>query len=243
MICATKNRHTHLEKLVRFFLEQDYTGKHTLLIYNNSVEKLVLGDIKLPENKEIILVNNYLSLETDAPYTNMGDVMQDALTYAYDIGEFDLVSHMDDDDIYLPNHISEGVKGYARGGKMGYKPAQSYFKSAGKLELSANNLEPSIFVGWEYLNQEGYNKDAVTYHQKWLDKLLEHDQISIDKKGIPTLIYDWSGEIPVHKISGNPCAANFDQHTLGSTDVGDGVITPMPQERLQHYYNKKLTHA
>lgn len=233
-ICATKNRHTHLEKLVRCFLDQDYEGPHTLLIYNNAFETQELAKINLPENKKIILINNCMDLKTGLAYTNLGSVYRDALEFLTE--RYDVATHMDDDDVYLPNHISEGVNGI--GYNFAYKPYESYYLDSTGLTRQANVLEPSIFVDFKYLKSQGYFETNVNLHHKWLQPLLERNLIQVHKDGLPTFIYDWSGMIPTWKTSGDPNnPENFNNYTKNSKDWGDRIITPVDKSITKYYLN------
>ena len=244
-ICTTKNRHTHLEKLVRCFLDQDYEGPHTLLIYNNAFESQELGKIDLPENKKIILINNCMDLKTGMAYTNLGSVYRDALQFLTE--DYDIATHMDDDDVYLPCHISEGVKGLERGeAKLGiirtncfaYKPAKSYYLDSIGLTEQVNTLEPSIFVNYKYLREAGYFETNVDLHHKWLNALNVGSRIFVDEDGPATFIYDWSGMIPVWKTSGDPNnPENFNNYTKNSKDWGDRLITPVDPAITKYYLN------
>lgn len=239
-ITATKNRHTHLEKLVRCFLEQDYEGQHTLLIYNNAVEKQTLDKIELPSNKKIILINNNTDLTTKNPYTVLGTIYNDIIHHIdWEIMLKNInptvINHMDDDDFYLPNHLSQGVKGYLKGGKKGYKPAKSFYKDLNGTQLASNVLEPSIFVEWKHIKSYGYLATNADSHHKWLKALVDNDQLFVDQEGTPTFIYDWSGQIPTWKTSGDPNNPNnFNNYTNFSKDCGDQIITPISKE---NYYS------
>src|SRR6188472_2538309 len=123
LLTCTKNRNKHIKRLVRFVLDQTYTD-FVHLIYNNSPIELRLN-ANLPKDK-FILVNNHLSLITKKPYTTLGEIYNDAIKFIPE--DAHLVTFTDDDDIYLENHVEEGVKGYLRGGVKAYKPRRSYYK-------------------------------------------------------------------------------------------------------------------
>lgn len=232
-ICATKNRVSHLRKVIRCFLEQDYTGPSTLFIYNNAKQEQQLGDFELSPNKKIIVVNHSTKLGVERDYNNLGEIYNDILEF---IPLADLVVHMDDDDTYLPDHFSKGLEGYKRGGLLAYKPEKSWFKTHDKLSLEKNVLEPSIFVNYDYLKSEGYFARNVDLHHKWLQPLIEKKQIYVDPNGKATFIYDWSGTIPVWKTSGDPYNPNnFNNYTVNSTDKGTGILLPISKEDLLKY--------
>lgn len=236
-ICATKNRHRHLEKLLTCFLNQDYQGEHTLLIYNNSpIDQVLSTEVLsgLPSNKKVLLINNSKSLATGESYNSLGSIYNDILSYVQKQElQVDIVNHMDDDDVFLPNHISEGVKGYIASGNKAYKPRFSLFRDSKGVQRQNNVFEPSIFVEFKHLCLHGYFDKNVDLHHKWLRPLEKELQILSDPNGIPTFIYDWSGTIDTYKTSGNPdTEKSFSAYAAYSNDVGDRVITPMSKSEL-----------
>lgn len=241
-ICATKNRVTHLTKVIRCFLEQDYEGESTLLIYNNAKEPQELGEFDIPTNKRIIVVNQSTKIGQERDYNNLGEIYNDILEHikVFNIVlRFDLVTHMDDDDTYLPDHFSEGVEGFKRGGLLAYKPEKSWFKTHDKLTLEKNVLEPSIFVDYHYLVSEGYFNRNVDLHHKWVQPLVDNEKFYVDPKGKATFIYDWSGTITVWKTSGDPNnPENFTNYEKNSKDCGTGILLPMTKEDLLKYEPK-----
>lgn len=238
-IMCTYGRHLLLERAVKCFLDQNLDTHHNLLIYNNSSKSLSLDNFPIPENKSILLINNYLDLETDDNYKNVGDIFRDALKFVP--SNTHVVNFMDDDDIFLPNHLLEGQKGMrkaVREGKRAYKPYYSYFKYGTKLSLEHNNMEPSIFVDLSYVKEKGFRRGVGDYHQGWLDPMKEEKLILEDKNGVPTFIYDWSGDNGSWKISGGDnSSSHFEKHHRVSNDFGDGIITPVTDAKIKENYN------
>ena len=234
LITATKNRHRQLERVVRFVLNQT-SDNWVHLIYNNASEILKLDD-NLPKNK-FILINNNISLKTGEPYKTLGEIYTDILKCIPE--DCDVINFMDDDDIFLPNHVEEGLKGLERGGLLAYKPEKSWFKYAkNKPELASNTLEPSIFVKSSHVKQYGFSDETTAQHLKWVNPLVYEKKIFADPLGIPTYICDWSQEIPTFKTSGEPNNPNnFLNYSNWSQDKGDGIITPCSQSWAEHYYD------
>lgn len=237
-ITATKNRHTCLERVVTCFIKQDYEGDSTLLIYNNSSVPLELSpSLVYPKNKSIWLINNHIDYTTKKPYTNLGSIYMDALLHIPQ--GVDVVSFMDDDDIFLPHYVSSGVKGWEKAkkeGKLAYKPKRSYYKDSRGITMAENVLEPSIFVDAVHLKKHGFNETNVDSHHKWLSPLVSEDKILVDGSGVPTFIYDWSGNIPVWKTSGDPNnPKNFENYANWSQDVGDGIISSISEKDYINY--------
>lgn len=232
LITATKNRHTQLEHCIRFSLNQDYDNM-VHLIYNNAGDPQELHE-SLPKGK-YILINNHIDLYTGKPYTNLGAIYRDALFFLPD--SVDIINFFDDDDIFLPYHVSEGVKGFQKGQKKAYKPELSYFKNGHQVSLTGNNMEPSIFVLRSHIVQYGFHLSTSDQHMAWLTPLLEQQQLFVDKVGTPTLLYTWGNHIPTFKTSGaagNP--NNFENYAAFSKDIGDGIITPIENEVAQKLY-------
>ncbi len=236
---ATCGRHTLLERVTRFFIDQDYEGEHILLIYNNSAVEQKLGDFDLPDNKKIILVNNHIDKVTGSIYTTLGAIYRDMLDYIPEGVE--ICNFFDDDDIFLPNHISEGVKGFMRSdpNQKAYKPEKSYYRHPKGLELMGNNLEPSVFVTLGHLREYGYKDNTEDQHMSWFWPLLEKQEMFIDPLGVPSLVYNWGDtDIPTFKTSGNAGHINnFQNYRNFSQDHGDRMITPWTKEQVQKYYN------
>lgn len=204
------------------------------MIYNNSCIAQKLNR-NLPTDR-FILVNNCIDELTKKTYTNLGDIYRDAVKYIPE--DVDVINFSDDDDIFLPNHIEEGVKGLIRGGKTAYKPEKSYFKQRGRTILIENVLEPSIFVKKDHVLQYGFSNTSTPQHHQWLQPLIDSGDIYADPKGIPTLIYDWSQEIPTFKTSGDPLnPKNFTNFDKFSKDEGDRIITPAAIKETVKYYD------
>lgn len=234
-------RSAKVERIIRFFLDQSYNGPATLLLYNNAPypQKLNIEET-IPENKHIILINNYLDLETGGQYTSTGDIFRDALTFVPE--GTDVVNFYDSDDIFLPNHVSEGVNGIIRAHhlmKKAYKPFYSYFLWAKECQLAHNSLEPSIFVDYQYIKKYGFNKTSSSYHDGWLSPLRDNNEMLVDPNGIPTLLYDWQEGHNTFKISGSgdDGPENLRNHRNKEQDFGSGILTPISKEEAQKYYD------
>jgi len=237
LITATKDRHKQLERVVRFVLNQTYTD-WVHLIYNNSA-KLQRLNANLPTDK-FILVNKSLDSKTGKPYTNLGDIYNDALQFVPD--DVDIITFADDDDIYLPNHLEEGIKGLEKGGLKAYKPQKSWFKHGKKTALVENILEPSIFIKADHIHQYGFSAETTAQHHQWLRPLEAENQIFVDPEGVPTYICDWSQEISTYKTSGDPHNPNnFINYSAHTKDAGDGIITPCNQSWANHWCHIKPT--
>lgn len=243
-IMATCGRHKLAERSLRFFLDQDYINEHTLLIYNNSnVEQSLFRNDEILEleakGKHIVLINK----PSDVTYSNLGQIYTDALKHVPE--DTEAIIHWDDDDIFLPNHITEGANGLfdawcsSEGKIMAYKPAKSYYRHPGGIQLMSNTLEPSIFVWAKHIRKYGYSDTTTDQHLQWVNPLVYEQLIKVDEDGKPTLIYNWGDtDIPTFKTSGNAGHPNnFKNYRDFSRDHGDQVLTPWAKEDVQKYYD------
>lgn len=225
LITPTCGRIRCLRRALALFIEQDYTGEHTMLIFNNSDMVLTLRIPELPPNKHVTLINSHVNSVTGNRYTSLGEIQNDMLNFIPDT--IDIVNGFDDDDLILKDHITEGVKGYLRCGKLAYKPKQSWFKHPGGVELMENTMEPSIFVNAKFLKEIGYDSSKNTqHHLTWVHELLRLQEICSDPEGKPTLIYTW-GTDAIYKTSGaGETANNFDNYRAFSQDFDDCIVKP-----------------
>jgi hypothetical protein len=236
LVTATKDRHKQLERVVRFALDQTYED-WVHLIYNNSPTEQRLNK-NLPAGK-FILINNHLSLKTHKPYNTLGDIYNDILTFIPE--DVEVINFMDDDDVFLQNHVEEGVKGIQRGGLLAYKPEKSWYKHMKlKAQLVINTMEPSIFVKKEHVMKYGFSSETTAQHLQWVNPLIQQNQIFVDPDGPPTYICDWSQEIGTFKTSGDPNNPNnFNNYANWSKDSGDQIITPCNESWANHYRRTK----
>lgn len=234
------NRYKCISRIVRMYLLQDYEGESILLLYNNGPQTYELGDIKLPDNKKILLINNNIDLTTKLPYTNTGSIFNDAISFIPK--DVDVASFGDVDDFYSPSHISEGVKGYKKAladGRLGYKPFKSWFKYVKESpRLEHNTMEPSIFVNRDFLVETGMHPVTASYHMKWIDELKLSNRLLQDPLGVPTFLYWWGGDDGVYKTSsGGDSVQAFERLRNWEKDQGSKVIWPCSVEEIQQYYN------
>jgi len=164
----------------------------------------------------------------------LGDIYKDALRFVPE--DTDVINFFDDDDIFLPNHVSCGVAGLEKGGKTGYKPEKSFYRSNTKIVLANNTLEPSMFVLASHIKKHGFSQTTADQHLTWVEPL--KSSIFVDPEGTPTLCYNWGDDFPTFKTSGAPGnPRNFENYRKASADHGDKIITPLSVENCEKYYN------
>jgi hypothetical protein len=229
---ATCGRHTCLERSIKFFLDQDYDNR-CLLIYQNSSTYQELDDF---EGKEkVILINNHLDKQTGQPYKTLGAIYRDTLEHVP--SDTNVITFWDDDDIFIQRHVSGGVAGIKRVARRAYKPKFSYYRHSGGVQLVENTLEPSIFVDAQVIREQGFSDNTSPQHLKWVNWLIDNQEIVSDSNGEPTMCYNWGDNFFTFKTSGDPNnPSNFDNYRTHSQEHGDRVITPWTSEQVEPYY-------
>jgi hypothetical protein len=222
-IMATCGRHFCCERSLSLFLNQCYEKKHLLIYQNSEVAQSINPCIDL---KLVTLVNNCIDSETNEPYKNLGAIYRDAIKYIP--AETDLITFWDDDDIFVRDHIDQGVNGIRRGGKIAYKPKFSYHYDGYSITRQRNNFEPSIFVKLRHVLEYGFSDSTIDQHLKWLNPLIRMDQLYIDENGKSTLVYNWGDRFYTYKTSQRTTEPDcFQTYRQKSTQHGDRLISPM----------------
>lgn len=227
LLCLTKGRHQVTERVLRCFLEQDYEGEILLFIHNNSEIPQTLGNFveDLPKNRKVILVNK-------SGYNSLGQIYNSAYDMLPD--GYDVINHYECDDVYLPNHVSEGVKNLT---KSAYKPYYSWFRTVEGVQKAHNLLEPSIFFKLEDVLRIKCSEVTGSQFHPIINTLIEEGTFEEKEDTESTLVYTWDGEFNTFKTSGNP-ENNFENYAKYSQDHGDGVLDPWTKEQIQKYYNE-----
>jgi len=236
-LTLTYNRHKLLERNLASFLEQDYEGEHTLFIYNTG-EPTTLAPLTLPPNKKVILLNNQKDYITRGEYSCVGDKYRDAFIHLRD---YEVINILDDDDMALPNNMSNCVNGYLRAleeGKLSYKPKKSWFLYHDDVYSAENVCEGSIFIDFKFMKSVAFPSVSVKYHDCWVHPL-QGSLMLVDKDAPATWIYDWGNYSPAYKMSGKAdTPANFKASQQLSRDIGDGIITPLSKDILYSLYER-----
>lgn len=224
-IMATCGRHYFCERSVGMFLNQTYSDKHLIIIQNSE------------SNQKLDKEYGNITLINKSDFSNLGSIYNYALQFVPSDSE--VFCLFDDDDIYMPNHIEEGVKGLIRGNKKAYKPQFSYLEMSGEISKTNNVLEPSWFVEYDIIKQCKFREETGLHHFNWIEFCEDTDNVYVDERGPSTLGYTWGNlERPITKTSGYDPRESFQIYRQDSRDHGDGVITPMAVEQLEPLYNK-----
>jgi len=240
-ICCTYGRFKCVERVVNMFLAQDYNGEKELIIYNTDVEHPYPDFI---DKKLIKVINNNIDSLTNEPYTNVGAIRRDALTYVKD--ENCYLFHADDDDIYLPFYIRQGIDKILSSGIPSYKPEKSFFYSGDNLRLVKNTLEASVIVDINKVREYGYLLETGKEGLGWYTKMRDNKELDEnDSYYLPSYCFNWQDGDKMnapHKQSGdidNP--DNFSNHKKASTDICKGEILIWDDVEIGQLYDEYFT--
>lgn len=234
-VCTTYRRFNCVERIIAQYYAQTYSNKE-LIIFNTDVEHpLSLRYI----DSNIKIINNDKSFITDKPYTNRGDILNDAIVYAS--GDYFLLA--DDDDIYMPWHLQQAVDGIEENGKDAWKPEMSLFATTTKIELVKNTLEASVIVKMNRIREIGFRNDLTGYEGlSWYIKLRDEGELDENNKDfIPSYCFNWSDtqEMAGHKQSGDiDSPDNFENHKRESKDYAKRPLMLLFYEDLTKVYYK-----
>jgi len=133
-LCPTYGRFERLRDAIAGFLLQDYPGEKRLLILNDAPVPIVLG-----AGAECVTVVN-----VPARYPTLGHKRQALLQMA----ETPLVAHWDDDDLYLPWHLSACVAALrAHPGARCAKPNAAWFGVGPPGAWALRGVRRNLFEG------------------------------------------------------------------------------------------------
>lgn len=235
-LMTTYGRFECVERSIAMWLLQDYSNKE-LIILNTADIPLEL-DVRL-SHKGIRIVNQRTIHGTDIPYSNVGQVRRDVVKLA--LGEY--MGFWDDDDYYLPWHISQGIDYILKTGKKAYKPAQSYWSEDGgnTFTLARNAMEASVIVNTESVRIYGFADSNGGEHVTWMRSLIDEKQLNEENEVTPfeSYAYVWGDEIASHKQSGfinDP--NNFENHKKASTDFGVRPLSLYSPLRIKLFFLK-----
>ena len=150
-MCTTGGRYRWICESIQQFLSQDYRYKK-LLIFNNGNGSLHLDPVL--KKRGISLVN------AGSEFSTYGEVSNAALKLV----DTKYMSIWDDDDIYLPNHLSQGVRALEETGKLVHRASRALMATVDDennllVDEVRNVLEGTWIINTEFAKRVGFNED------------------------------------------------------------------------------------
>ena len=224
-VCAvmcTYGRFEIVKQSLTMFLAQDYPNKQ-LVIFNTAPTPLVLDEF-LMSHPDIKVVNQTHKSD-GTPYKSLGCVRNASLEHA----EGDIYICWDDDDLFMPWHITQAMSHWSKAPVVAWKPDVSYWSQDGGksfLGLMGNAMEASFVVGMKHMKQYGFSTErsgAEHVDGGWLDKT---DALVENISPFESYGYIWGDKRAGHKTSGHiGDVGNFENHKNASVDFGDEPLS------------------
>ncbi|MFA5313828.1 MAG: glycosyltransferase family A protein [Methanomassiliicoccales archaeon] len=233
-VCCTYGRFAILGRSLACWLYQDFPDSE-LIIYNTSPIPLQLHN-KL-RGFPIKVFNRSVNAN-GLPYSSLGEIRREALQQATG----NIYVCWDDDDLFLPWHISQGMQHILKENKVAWMPEQSYFSyDGGKIYKHAtNSMEASVLVSIREVLKYGFSNESGSEHLPWRRGLVDAEKLDEHCSVTPfeSYAYIWGEPLAPHKTSGdlrNPL--NFENHKKYSDDFGEGkLLVPWAKERIDQYF-------
>lgn len=196
---ATYGRHSQAERALACFLRQDYPNAELIILNNHAVRMRL--DPTIPAE-----LAAKIRLHNEPCYASLGACRTRMLELAR--GEF--VRTWDDDDIYLPWSISQGMEYLTLAMSAdptvpAWKPEKSWWCNGGKtFSLEGNAMEATILIRAEIARKYGYQESGGDEHSPLLAGLSREANgrgIATADMGVWTgYCYTWG--VGNHHISG-----------------------------------------
>lgn len=235
-IMTTYGRFQCVERSIGFWLNQTYPFKE-LIIYNTADVPLELSSTLY--NKGVRVINNHYDMVLNKPYDNVGAVRRDAASYA--TGDFYIC--WDDDDMFLPWHIEQGISYIVKYGKEAYMPERSMFTQDGGLsvEYARNSMEASCIIKLDYIRELGFLDSNGGEHLSWRRTLVDRGILNENYSVTPweSYMYIWGESIAPYKQSGNiNDPNNFNLYKEYNQDFGNRPLEAAPKHILSKWYRR-----
>lgn len=245
-VCCTYRRYKCVEKVINFFISQDYDNKE-LIVFNTDEKNPYTQTDELTE-LGVKFINCNIDYVTNLQYTNVGAIRRDALTHA--TGDYYIC--WDDDDVYLPYFMRQGIDMMQKSMLPTFKPAKSFFYSGDSLRLVKNTLEASVISDINKIREHGFLLETGSEGLGWYTKLRDSGELDENcAEYLPHYCFNWNDGLEMdatHKQSGdidNP--NNFSNHKECSKDICTGGINIFSKEKMKSiydiYYNYILNDA
>jgi len=173
-LCPTRGRFEMLRKSISYFLSQDYENKELVILNNHEVPLSLSEELK---SENITVVNKGASTSVGHFVEMQNEVLQTLE------GDF-VIPAWDDDDMFLPWHISSLVKLFSPEIQAARThPNLIMFCREGKpvADVQGNYCEPSNLVRMDFVKKYGFGGPDKTqemfWHWSWLNHLVPSNYI------------------------------------------------------------------
>lgn len=218
-LCATHGRYSVLAEAVSCFIQQDYDNKELIILNNHPVPIIC-------ELSQVTVING-------ERYPTLGDCRNRLLELAN--GMF--VRTWDDDDLYLPWAISQGVKNFPDDADI-WQPDKSWswFKSRGTLEFRGNVYEASWTTLTTSARQVGYLPGSGGNEHAPLRQLKRVRGPVVPHEG--SYVYTWgTGLCHISGTLGHKNGVEWRTRRWMSLNDDHGNEQPIAEVSLEHYWS------
>lgn len=232
-ICPTRGRFETLRESVSFFLLQDYPNKE-LIIFNNHPEPIIPHPKLSKHNIKVVNAGDYKGI-------SMQKVYADCLKHISDDSEY--ISVWDDDDMYLPWHLSDNLDKLMKSDKSAIRPFFGYWQDVNnpsKVEFTiiSNTLEAGMIAKRNVIFFDENHNDPTSQeythpHNNWVSKTQKANEYLFNDD--ITAVYRWGyGKFYHHLQSVGPHKNN--------NEIGTGeLLRPKKVRHLFYNFIEKVT--
>lgn len=224
-LTATYGRISRLSDAVSCFIDQDYDNKELIILNNHPV----------PLSSQFSNVKIY----NEPIYPTLGDCRNRLI----ELADGDFIRTWDDDDLYLPWTLSQGIKNI--GNFPAWKPEKSWFWCGNKQpELAENVFEAAMIVRADIVKKYGYlSKSGGNEHETLLSGIDNEGGCYNNDMGLlASYIYTWG--MGSWHISGSLGSSTIEDRTRTwmqyNQDIGDGIIKYVNLQKYWDYFKKSF---
>lgn len=243
-LMATYGRHAMVERALACFLRQDYDNCELIILNSHATP---LATWEKPQIVSTVGSNqNRIRIYNEPCWSTLGDQRNRLLSLAQ--GEF--IRTWDDDDIYLPSSISQGVQGLLSNPSHGaWKPRRSFYSpdNGATFTLAENIHEPSITFRADIARKYGYfSNSSGDEHISLIDGVNHHEggfaQGDVNDAGDgATFVYIWGNGVEHISGSLNQKVSAIERAAKWREKQRDARLTPLkPDWKATEEWFKKI---
>jgi hypothetical protein len=222
-VCPTYGRFEELRNSLSCFLHQTYPNKKLLIV----------NDAPVPINCRFPDVE---AVNVDTRYETLGYKRQAIL----EMVDTPLISHWDDDDLYLPWHLAENTKRLLEADVWCVKPSKALVLSGdceGNYRMKgpeSNVFEAMMtFMPDKALELGGYSDASSGQTIQLMSAFKEEGKYLLyEPKPFPSFVFRWANGVRHVQGRNGPDAGEI--FARGNRDFGRGDLVP---KNLSHYYS------